>query len=91
MLTVAVSPCRAADLSAEQIRAILATAALDKPADLSEKSLENLDLSIIDLLQARELVSGRPLWGEIGGGGPLRCQPFRREARPRLDHAGEFH
>jgi uncharacterized protein YjbI with pentapeptide repeats len=61
LLMLAVSPCRAADLSAEQIRAILATAALDKPADLSRKSLENLNLSDLDFKRAN--LSGANLFG----------------------------
>src|SRR6516162_5814114 len=39
---------RGADLTAEQVRGILAAAAPDMPADLSGKSLENPDLNKVD-------------------------------------------
>ena len=41
----AISPALGADLSAEQVREILAASTPEKPADLSGKNLENLDLS----------------------------------------------
>jgi uncharacterized protein YjbI with pentapeptide repeats len=52
LVALATSPCRGADFSAEQVRAILASAASDEPADLSGKSLENLDLSNVDFKRA---------------------------------------
>jgi len=39
---------RGADLSADEVRAALATARPDKPADFSGRSLETLDLSNLD-------------------------------------------
>jgi uncharacterized protein YjbI with pentapeptide repeats len=90
MLTVAASPSRAADFSAEQIRAILATAALDKPADLSGKSLENLDLSIIDFkranLSAADLFGTKLVAADLSG-----ANLSGATLRPRLDQASEFH
>ncbi len=59
LLMLATSPRRAADVSPEQVRAILAAAAPDKPADLSGKSLENLDLSNFDL---KEQISRGPIY-----------------------------
>lgn len=61
LLVVAISSGRAADLGAEQVRAILAAAAPDKPVDLSRKSFENLDLSNIDFKRAN--LSGADLFG----------------------------
>ena len=48
LLMLSVSPCRAADLAADQVRAMLDAAGPDHPADLSGKSLEDLDLSNLD-------------------------------------------
>ena len=61
LLVLANSPCRGADLNAEQVREILASAALGKPADLAGKSLENLDLSNLDFKRAN--LSGANLFG----------------------------
>jgi len=61
LLMLAISPCRGADLNAEQVREILALAAPDKPADLSGKSLENLDLSNLDFKRAN--LAGANLFG----------------------------
>ncbi|HEX9536517.1 MAG TPA: pentapeptide repeat-containing protein, partial [Stellaceae bacterium] len=61
MLALATSPCRGADFNAEQVREILASAAPDKPADLSGKSLESLDLSNLDFKRAN--LSGANLFG----------------------------
>ena len=55
------SPCRGADFNAEQVHEILASAFPDKPADLSGKSLENLDLSNLDFKRAN--LSGANLFG----------------------------
>src|SRR5215472_17255310 len=52
LLMLAASPCRAADLSAEQVRERLAAATREKPADFSGKSLDNLDLSNLDFKRA---------------------------------------
>jgi len=52
LLMLSVSPCRAADLSADQVRAMLDAAGPDHPADLSGKSLEDLDLSNLDFKRA---------------------------------------
>src|SRR5207302_6320689 len=49
------------DFTAEQVRRILAAASPDKPADLSGKSLENLDLSNLDFKQSD--LSGANLFG----------------------------
>ncbi len=48
----AISPALGADLSAERVRQILAAATPEKPADLSGKNLENLDLSKVDFKRA---------------------------------------
>ena len=61
LLMLAASPCGAADLSAQEVRAILAAATSDKPADLSGKSLEYLDLSNLDFKRANLL--GTNLFG----------------------------
>ena len=61
LLMLAALPCRGADFSAEQVREILASASHDKPADLSGKSLENLDLSNLDFKRAN--LSGANLFG----------------------------
>jgi len=61
LLMLAASPCGAADLSAQEVRAILAAATSDKPADLSGKSLEYLDLSNLDFKRANLL--GATLFG----------------------------
>jgi uncharacterized protein YjbI with pentapeptide repeats len=60
LLVAPISPVLGADLSAEEVREILA-AASDKPADLSGKSLENLDLSKLDFRRAN--LSGANLFG----------------------------
>lgn len=52
LVAVAVSPCRGADLTVDQVREMLGSATRDKPADLSGKSLENLDLSNLDFRRA---------------------------------------
>ncbi len=57
----AVSPCRAADLTADQVREMVASATLAKPANFAGKSLENLDLSNVDFKQAN--LSGTNLFG----------------------------
>jgi len=56
-----ISPALSADFSAAQVRAILAAATADKPADLSGNSLENLDLSNLDFRRAN--LSGANLFG----------------------------
>src|SRR5215831_7612508 len=56
-----VSPALSADFSAAQVRAILTAATADKPADLSGKSLENLDLSNLDFRRAN--LAGANLFG----------------------------
>src|SRR5437667_12330018 len=61
LLLLAASPCRAADLTVEQVRAMLAAATQEKPADLSGKSLDNLDLSSLDFKRAN--LSGANLFG----------------------------
>ena len=61
LLVLTTSPSRAADLNAEQVRAILAASGLERPADLSGKSLENLDLSNLDFKRAN--LSGANLYG----------------------------
>src|SRR5215471_2753385 len=61
LLILGMSPSRAADLSAEQLRAILAASEPDKPANLSGRSLENLDLSNVDFKRAN--LSGTNLYG----------------------------
>ena len=61
VLLVLASPCRGADFNTEQIREILASASPEKPADLSGKSLENLDLSNLNFKRAN--LSGANLFG----------------------------
>ncbi len=61
LFVVSISPALGADLSAEQVREILAAAGPDKPADFSGKSLENLDLSKVDFRRAN--LSGANLFG----------------------------
>ena len=61
LLVLTMSPCRGADFNAEQVHEILASAFPDKPADLSGKSLENLDLSNLDFKRAN--LSGANLFG----------------------------
>jgi uncharacterized protein YjbI with pentapeptide repeats len=60
-IVVWISPAQSADFSAAQVRAIIAVATADKPADLSGKSLENLDLSNLDFRRAN--LSGANLFG----------------------------
>src|ERR1700738_1137557 len=61
LLVVPTLTVSAADFSAEQVREILAVATPDKRADLSGKSLENLDLSNVDFKKAN--LSGANLFG----------------------------
>lgn len=61
LLVVPFGPALSADLSAEQVREIVAAAGPDKPADFSGKSLENLDLSKVDFRRAN--LSGANLFG----------------------------
>jgi uncharacterized protein YjbI with pentapeptide repeats len=60
-LLLLTSPAQSADLTAEQVRGILAAASRDKPANLSGRSLENLDLSNFDFKGAN--LSGANLFG----------------------------
>ena len=50
LLAISVGPlcCAAADLTADQVRELLAKADRDRPADLAGKNLSDLDLSNID-------------------------------------------
>jgi len=68
VLILAAFPGHAADLNAEQVRAIIAAAEPNRPANLSGRSLESEQCG----LQTGEPVRGEPFWCEIGGGGPLR-------------------
>ena len=61
LATSATPTAWAADLTAEQVHEILSRAAPDQPADLSRKSLENLDLSNFDFRSAN--LSGADLFG----------------------------
>jgi uncharacterized protein YjbI with pentapeptide repeats len=61
LLALGISPSQGADLSAAQVREIVAAATPGKPADLSGKSLESLDLSNLDFKQAN--LSGANLFG----------------------------
>jgi len=61
LVFVWISPAQSGDFSAARVRAIVAAATADKPADLSGKSLENLDLSSLDFRQAN--LSGANLFG----------------------------
>jgi len=61
LVMVAAWPCRAADLSVEQVRERLAAATRERPADFSGKSLDNLDLSRLDFKRAN--LSGVNLFG----------------------------
>jgi hypothetical protein len=60
-LLLLTSPAQSADLTAEQVRGVLAAASRDKPANLSGRSLENLDLSNFDFKGAN--LSGANLFG----------------------------
>jgi uncharacterized protein YjbI with pentapeptide repeats len=61
LFVVWITLVQGADLSAVQVREILATATPDKPVDLSRKSLEGLDLSSLDFRHAN--LSGANLYG----------------------------
>jgi uncharacterized protein YjbI with pentapeptide repeats len=61
LLVLGALPGHAADLSAEQVRAIIAAAPPDQPANFSGKSLEELDLSGVDFKRAN--LSGANLFG----------------------------
>ena len=61
LLILAMSSGRAADLSADQVHAMLAASEPEKPANLSGRSLENLDLSNVDFKRAN--LSGANLYG----------------------------
>src|SRR6516225_6410019 len=61
LLAVPIRSAPGADLTAEQVREILASVAADRPANFSGKSLENLDLSKIDFRRAN--LSGANLFG----------------------------
>jgi hypothetical protein len=61
VLILAAFPGHAADLNAEQLRAIIAAAEPSRPADLSGKALDNLDLSNVDFKRAN--LSGANLFG----------------------------
>lgn len=52
LLMTAMRPALSADLTADQVHKLLAAAAPNRPADLSGKSLENLDLSNFDFKRA---------------------------------------
>ena len=80
LVMLAMSPGRAADLSAEQVRAILGAAEPDKPANLSGRSLENLDLSNVDFKRAK--LSGSNLYGAKLDGADLSGANL---ARAKLD------
>jgi len=70
-LVLGVGPlsCAAADLTADQVREVLAKADRDRPADLAGKNLSDLDLSNIDFKGAisqapicLRLVSSHQIW-----------------------------
>jgi uncharacterized protein YjbI with pentapeptide repeats len=61
VVVVAAFPCRAADLSADQVRQVLVSATPGTPPNLARKSLENLDLSNLDFKRAN--LSGANLIG----------------------------
>jgi uncharacterized protein YjbI with pentapeptide repeats len=61
LLAITGSPGQAADLTADQVRDMLAAARPDEPVDLSGKSLDNLDLSNLDFKRAN--LSGVNLFG----------------------------
>jgi len=82
LLGLAASPCRAADLSAEQVREMLAAATRERPADLSGKSLDNLDLSNLDFKRAN--LSGADLFGAKLDGADLSGADL---SRAKLDLA----
>jgi uncharacterized protein YjbI with pentapeptide repeats len=82
LLVLAGSPCRAADLGAEQVREILAAATQERPADLSAKSLDNLDLSNLDFKLAN--LAGSNLFGAKLDGADLSGANL---SRARLDLA----
>ena len=61
LLAVTVSPVKAADLTADQVREMLNAATPDEPVELSGRSLDNLDLSNLDFKRAN--LSGANLFG----------------------------
>jgi uncharacterized protein YjbI with pentapeptide repeats len=61
LFLLGISSAPGADLSAAQVRERLAAATPEKPADLSGKSLENLDLSNLDFKRAK--LAGANLFG----------------------------
>src|SRR5271169_615499 len=61
MFVVLIPPAHGADLTTAQVREIVAAATPGKPADLSGKSLEDLDLSNLDFKRAN--LSGTNLFG----------------------------
>jgi uncharacterized protein YjbI with pentapeptide repeats len=61
LLVLTISPAAGGDLSAEGVREILAASSPDRPADLSGKALENLDLSNLDFKRGN--LSGANLFG----------------------------
>jgi uncharacterized protein YjbI with pentapeptide repeats len=61
LFAASISSALGADLSADQVREILAAAPPEKPPDLSGKSLENLDLSKVGFKRAN--LSGANLFG----------------------------
>ena len=61
LLVLGISSARAADLTATQVRQMLASAGPETPADLPGKSLENLDLSNLDFRRVN--LAGANLFG----------------------------
>src|SRR5690242_8580633 len=61
MAVVATDPAGAAELTADEVRALLAAATLERPADLSGRDLTGLDLSELDFKRA--VLSGADLYG----------------------------
>ncbi|MEO8655692.1 MAG: pentapeptide repeat-containing protein, partial [Ramlibacter sp.] len=69
-LLLATAISGAADLTSEQVRATLAQASAEKPADLARKDLSNLDLSGLDFKGAN--LAGANLFGAKLVGADLR-------------------
>jgi uncharacterized protein YjbI with pentapeptide repeats len=79
---VAIFSCRAADLSADQVRRILGSGTSAKPPNLAGESLESLDLSSLDFKRAN--LSGANLFGAKLVGADLSNANL---SRARLDLA----
>ena len=78
MVMTAVPPALGADLTAERVHEILAAASPERPADLSGKSLENLDLSNFDFRRANlsraNLFGAKLVGADFSARQSVRCE-----------------